>query len=46
MIQLSFFVFNETFLHDTSKNRPKEKWLETIENDIRAVGLCVKDVKN
>jgi len=26
--------------------KPKKKWLNTIENDMRADGLCVGDVEN
>jgi len=26
--------------------RPKKRWLDTIENDLRTVGVCIGDVKN
>jgi len=28
------------------RGRPKKRWLYTIENNMRAVGVCVGDVKN
>jgi len=28
------------------RQRPKKRWLDTIENDARAVGLGVRDEKN
>jgi len=28
------------------RGRPKKRWLDTNENDMRTVGLCVEDVKN
>jgi hypothetical protein len=28
-----------------SKGRPKNKWLGTIENDMRAKGVCIGDVE-
>jgi hypothetical protein len=28
------------------RRRPKNRWLDTIENDIKAVGVCVRDVEN
>jgi hypothetical protein len=28
------------------RRRPKKRWLDTIENDMRAVGVCVRDVEN
>jgi hypothetical protein len=27
------------------KERPKKRWLDRIENDMRAVGVCVVDVE-
>jgi hypothetical protein len=28
------------------RGRSKNKWLDTSENDIKAVSLCVKDLEN
>jgi len=28
------------------RGRPKKRWLDTIENNMRAVGVCVRDVEN
>jgi len=28
------------------RGKPKKKWLDTVENDMRAVGVCVEDVEN
>jgi hypothetical protein len=28
------------------RGRPKKKWLDTIENDMRAVGVYVGDLEN
>jgi hypothetical protein len=28
------------------RGRPKKRWSNTIENDVRAVGVCVEDVEN
>jgi hypothetical protein len=28
------------------KGRPKKKWLDTIENYMKTVGVCVEDVEN
>jgi hypothetical protein len=28
------------------RRRPKKSWLDTIKNDIRAVGVCVGDVES
>jgi hypothetical protein len=28
------------------RGRPKKKWLDTIENDMRAVSLCIEDIEN
>jgi hypothetical protein len=30
----------------SGRRRPKNRWLDTIENDIKAVGVCVGDVEN
>jgi hypothetical protein len=28
------------------RTRPKEIWLDTIENDMRSVGVCIGDAEN
>jgi hypothetical protein len=28
------------------RGRPKKRWLDTIENEIRAFGVCIGDVEN
>jgi hypothetical protein len=30
----------------SGKGKPKKRWLDTIENDMRAVDVCVGDVEN
>jgi hypothetical protein len=28
------------------RSRPKKRWLYTIDNDLRAIGVCVENVEN
>jgi hypothetical protein len=28
------------------RRRPKKRWLDMIENDMRSVGICVRDTEN
>jgi hypothetical protein len=31
---------------EAKRGRPKKRWLDTIENDMRVFGVCVSDVEN
>lgn len=28
------------------RGRPKKRWLDTIENDMRSFGMCIEDMEN
>jgi len=39
-------VMKIVVVEKTGRGRPKKRWLDTIENDMNAAGLCEGDVKD
>lgn len=46
-MDLYICLFKRTVIEmNTERRRPKKKWLNAIELDMRAAGVCMKDVRD